>query len=304
MPLAPLVNAALASLVIGLLGLAAPAHARGALECYAEVLGVTPEGVPATFRYDDGKARSEVRGPDDLGYQPRDVAYPHAVADGPGRASARLATVTSHWFTLAGDQLREVTEVDRRDARGLLLSAQYGTHVVRKHWSGVRQISIGRDRDHLYALTNTDQLLRYRLSGKAGNSTVRLAGTVGVGFGTIGTFAYARTDVDPDGRRSDVFLATDADSGELLEYAIPVDDPAAYTRTVLASAGWYEMQAVGRTASCINSRSGRSYDGIVAVDLDGEVRLWTDRDGQDGAGDDIVQRGVLIDDWKPLAYSD
>jgi hypothetical protein len=279
-----------------------PAEARGSLECYAQAIGVTARGVPTTFTYDDGRASSEVRGPDDLGYQPRDVAYPHLVRNGAGRAQPDAST--SYWFTLSGDQLREVTEVDRRNARGLLSSATYETHVVRKHWDGVRQISIGHDRDHLYVLTNTDQLLRYRLSGKDGNTSVRLADTVGVGFATIGTFEYARTATDENGARADFFLATDADSGALIEVAVPLDDPTAYTRTVLATSGWIDLQAVGRTASCLNSTSGRSYDGIVGVGTDGQVRLWTDRDATDGLGDDIVPRGVLKGDWKPLAYSD
>lgn len=302
MPLRPLVLAVLGSLVagsLGTLGTAAPAQARGSLQCFAQVQGVTPRGVPATFTYEKARATSEVRGPDDLGYQPRDLALPHATEGGKSLLAPRAGTTTSHWFTLSGDQLREVTEVDRRDGRGRLVSASYRTRVVRKHWSGVRQISIGRDRDHLYALTNDDELLRYRLSGKDGNTTVKLDATVGTGFGTVGTFEYARTE---DG--ADVFLATDADTGALLEYAVPVDDPTAYTSMVLQPEGWFSMQSVGRTASCLNAESGRTYDGIVGVDLDGRVRLWTDRDSADGSGADIVRRGVLKGDWKPLAYSD
>lgn len=282
---------------------AGPAHGRGSLECFAEVPGVTPRGVPTTFTYDDGKATSVNRGPDDLGYQPRDVAHSHQVGES-DRLVGAPEPVTSHWFTVSGDQLREVTEVDRRDPRGLLIAAEYRTHLVRRHWEGVRQISIGQDRDHLYVLTNTDQLLQYRLVGRDGNTTVKLAATVGIGFGTIGTLEYARTVTADDGAVSDVFLATDADTGELLELTIPTAEPTAYTRTVLATEGWAEMRSVGRTASCINTRSGRSYDGIVGVDLDGQVLMWTDRDAEDGVGDDIVSRGVLKGDWKPMAYSD
>jgi hypothetical protein len=294
--------AAVGAAAIALMGLAGPVEARGSLECFAEVPGVTPRGVPTTFTYDDGRSASVNRGPDDLGYQPRDVAYPHDVDGGRDRSS-RPTSVTSHWFTLSGDQLREVTEVDRRDARGLLVAAEYRTRVVRRHWEGVRQISIGRDRDHLYVLTNTDQLLQYRLSGQEGSTTVKLAATVGTGFGSVGTLEYARTVTD-DGARSDVFLTTDADTGALVELSIPVDAPTAYSRAVLATEGWIDMRSVGRTASCINARSGRSYDGIVGVDVDGRVLLWTDRDAKDGSGEDIVPRGVLKDDWKPMAYSD
>jgi hypothetical protein len=297
MPLSPVVSAALVTGLVAGLGLPGPAEAKGSLECYAEVPGVTARGVPTTFVYDDGQTSSQTRGPDDLGYQPRDLAYPHEVGEG------RAAPTSSHWFTLSGDQLREVTEVDERDAHGVLVSARYETRVVRQHWAGARQISIGADRSYLYVLTNTDQLLRYRLSGRDGDTSVKLSATVGVGFGSIGTFEYART-ATTGGTRSDVFLATDADSGALLEYAVPVDDPTAYTRTELAAEGWLGMQSVGRTASCLNTRSGRSYDGIVAVDHDGEVVLWTDRDAADGLGDDIVRRGVLKAAWKPLSYSD
>jgi hypothetical protein len=276
-------------------------QARGSVECFASVPGATARGVPTTFRYEDGRTFSEKRGPDDLGYQPRDIANPHYAKA--GRVSTMRQTVRSYWFTLSGNQLREVTEVDRRDGHGVLLSAEYHTHVVRKHWSGVRQISIGKDRDHLYALTNTDQLLRYRLTGKNGNASAKLDATVGIGFGTLGTFEYART-VTILGGAFDVFLATDADSGELLEYTIPVASPTSYLRTVLATGGWADLRSAGRTASCLNPGSGRTYDGIVAVDVAGSVHLWSDRDGSDGVGIDIVDRGVIKSRWRPTPYND
>src|SRR5689334_16555300 len=102
MPLRPLVLAALGSLVVGSLGTVAPAAGRGSLECYAQVQGVTPRGVPTTFTYEKGRATSEARGPDDLGYQPRDLALPHPAE---GTRLPRAGTTTSHWFTLSGDQL-------------------------------------------------------------------------------------------------------------------------------------------------------------------------------------------------------
>jgi hypothetical protein len=277
---------------------------RHSLECHAYVHGVTPRGVPVTFRYDDGTVVNESRGPDALGYQPRDLAYPHYAGAGLATAAHRAARITSYWFTLSGNQLSEVTEVDRRDKRGVLVSAEYFTRVVRKNWAGARQISIGEDRDYLYALTNTDQLLRYRLTGKDGNTNAVLDQVVGVGFAAIGTWEYTRSFTDDAGARSDVFLATDADSGELLEFTIPQDDPTSYTRTVLQETGWTDLRSAGRLASCLNPTSGRSYDGIVGVDLEGTVRLWTDRDSRDGLGDDIVGRGVLKDAWKPMAYGD
>ena len=216
---------------------------RHGLECHAYVHGVTARGVPVTFRYDDGKAVTEKRGPDDLGYQPRDLALPHYPGAGSAPAAHRAARVTSYWFTLSGTQLREVTEVDRRNQRGVLVSAEYRTRVVRKNWAR-RPPDLDRPGPRLiYALTNTDQLLRYRLTGDDGNATAMLDQVVGVGFAAIGTFEYTRSFTDDDGVRSDVFLATDADSGELLEFTIPQDDPTAYTRTVLQPTGWTDMRS-------------------------------------------------------------
>src|SRR5262249_6111293 len=157
-----------------------------------------------------------------------------------------------------GPQLREVTEIDHRDSQGRLVASQYRTRVIRKDWGGARQISIGKDRDKLYVLTNNDQLLRYRLRGKDGNTREKYDQRVGVGLGTIGTFEYART-ITALGLRTDVFLATDADSGQLLEYAIPREDPSSYTRTVLAEYGWSDMRAAGRTASCVDGKTGHTY---------------------------------------------
>ena len=196
-----------------LLGLVGPAEAGGSLECFAEVPGMTARGVPATFHYESGAASTIKRGPGRLGYQPRDVAFPH-------HADGLAAATKSYWFTLSGSQLREVTEIDRRDAQGNLVSSDYHTRVVGKHWEGARQISIGRNRAYLYVLTNTDQLVRYRLRGKDGETAARYDQVVGTGFGTIGTFGYSRT-ITALGARIDVFLATDADTGALLEFAIP-----------------------------------------------------------------------------------
>src|SRR4051794_36655721 len=146
-------------------GAVAAGRAEGppSLTCFAEVPGVTAHGVPATFHYEDGQATTEKRGPDDLGYQPRDIAYPHESTGGLIGATARADRVTSYWFTLSGPQLREVTEVDSRDAQGRLVSSDYHSRVLRKHWAGVRQISIGLDRERMYVLTNGGQLLRYDL---------------------------------------------------------------------------------------------------------------------------------------------
>jgi hypothetical protein len=283
-------------LAVALLGPVGPAAARESLECFAEVSGVTARGVPATFHYEDGTATTIKRGPDRLGYQPRDVAFPHHV-------DALAATSKRYWFTLSGSQLREVTEVDRRDAQGRLLAAEYHTHVVGKHWQGARQITIGRNRAYLYVLTNTDLLVRYRLSGKDGNASAKFDQVVGAGFGSIGTLEYTRT-ITALGARIDVFLATDADTGSLVELVIPKDDPTMYARRVLAESGWWDMRTAGRSASCLNPKNGDTYDAIVAVDSTGAVRLWTDRDGDDSDGSDIVEWGVLKGSWKPMPYND
>jgi hypothetical protein len=290
-------RAAMASaLAVALLGPAGPAEAGGSLECFAEVPGITARGVPATFHFESGSASTIKRGPGRLGYQPRDIAFPH-------HADALAATAKSYWFTVSGSQLREVTEIDRRDAQGHLVSSSYHTRVVAKHWEGARQISIGRNRAYLYVLTNTDQLVRYRLRGKDGETTVRFDQVVGTGFGTIGTFGYART-ITALGARIDVFLATDADSGALLEYAIPRDEPTTYASRVLVDTGWWDFRAAGRMASCLNPKNGQPYGAIAAVDITGAVRLWTDEDATDGDGSDIVEWGVLKPSWKPMPYSD
>jgi hypothetical protein len=284
------------ALAVALLGLVGPAEAGVTLECFAEVPGMTARGVPATFHYESGSASTIKRGPGRLGYQPRDVAFPH-------HADGLAATQKSYWFTVSGSQLREVTEIDRRDAQGNLVSSDYHTRVVGKHWEGARQISIGRNRAYLYVLTNTDQLVRYRLRGKDGETAARFDQVVGTGFGTIGTFGYSRT-ITALGARIDVFLATDADSGALLEFAIPRDEPTTYARRVLVDGGWWDFRATGRMASCLNPKNGHTYGAIVAVDITGAVRLWTDDDATDGDGSDIAEWGMLKPFWKPMPYSD
>jgi hypothetical protein len=283
-------------LAMALLGPAGPAQAGGSLKCFAEVPGMTARGVPATFHYESGSASTVKRGPGRLGYQPRDVAFPH-------HAGGLAATTKSYWFTLSGSQLREVTEIDHRDARGNLVSSEYHTRVVGKHWEGARQISIGRNRAYLYVLTNADQLVRYRLIGKDGETAARYDQVVGTGFGSIGTFGYSRT-ITALGARIDVFLATDADTGALLEFAIPRDEPTTYAPRVLVDSGWWDFRTTGRVASCLNPKNGHTYGAIVAVDITGAVRLWTDHDPTDGDGGDIVEWGMLKPSWKPMPYSD
>ncbi len=282
------------------------ASAGEPLACTATVPGVTARGVPTTFTYVDGKTASLKRGPDALGYQPRDIALPHYVASNarttPALSAARaVSTKRSFWFTLSGQQLREVVEVDRRDASGKLLSADYRTRLVRKGWSGIRQMTIGQGRKYLYVLNNKDQLQRYRFSGRQGNASVRFDATVGSGFGTLGSFEYART-ISILGSKYDVLLATDADSDELLEYTVSVTNPTSYRRTVLDQGGWADLRAASRTASCAGL-GGMTYDAIVGVDVFGDVHIWSDRDGDDGVGIDIDDRGVVKESWRPLAYS-
>jgi hypothetical protein len=71
---------------------------------------------------------------------------------------------------------------------------------------------------------------------------------------------------------------------------------------VLDQGGWADSRSASRTASCVTS-GGTHYDGIVAVDISGTVRLWTDRNGADGDGNDITEQGVIKSGWKPMPYS-
>jgi hypothetical protein len=291
---APLLSSVLALSVSGV----TPAGAAGTtLQCEARVPGVTARGVPVTLHYDGGRASTQRRGPGRLGYQPRDLAYPHPTTTGPATYPS-----TSYWFTVSGSQLREVTEVDRRDDQGRLV-ASYRTRVVRKHWENVRQIAIGRGRARLYVLSTDDQLLRYKLRGKGDDTRVQFEEVVGAGFGSIGSFEYVRT-ITALGLRTDVFLATNADTGQLLEYAIPKENPSSYSVSVLADTGWWDMRVASRQASCVDPRNGRAYGAIVGVGVDGAVQLWTDLDPADGDGSDIAPWGVLKPSWQPLAYSD
>ena len=70
---------------------AGPAAGPPTLTCFAEVPGVTARGVPVTFHYEDGLATTEKRGPDSLGYQPRDIAYPHPATGGLVGTAGRAA---------------------------------------------------------------------------------------------------------------------------------------------------------------------------------------------------------------------
>ena len=273
------------------------------LECHAYVPGVTVRGVPATFRYDDGKVVTEKRGPDDLGYQPRDLALPHypGCRDCLGRASC------GEGLQLLVHPLRQPVARSHGDRPARSATAYclggYTTRLVRKNWSGARQISIGQDRDFMYVLTNTDQLLRY--GSPARTATPREARPGGrFGLRRIGTFEYTRSFTDDEGMRSDVFLAPPRRLGR----AAGVHDPARRPDGVhpeRASAPRLDRHAFGGPAGVVPEpeqravvrRHRRSRPG-------GCVRLWTDRDSHDGEGNDIFERGVLKDAWRPMAYSD
>jgi hypothetical protein len=124
------VTAVAIALLVAPMGAGTPASGLEPLDCQATVPGVTARGLPTTFRYDDGRTSSQRRGPDTLGYQPRDIAFAHR------STSLKLsATTRSYWFTLSGQQLREVIETNKRDAQGRLLSTDYRTRLVKKGWS-------------------------------------------------------------------------------------------------------------------------------------------------------------------------
>src|SRR5688572_2394755 len=105
----PATRRAAAAAALAIAPLVAPAGASAAaaiedLDCVATVPGVTARGMPTTFRYNDGKTSSQRRGPDDIGYQPRDIARPH-LATTSTLAAAGGTTTRSYWFTLSGQQL-------------------------------------------------------------------------------------------------------------------------------------------------------------------------------------------------------
>ena len=201
------------------------------------------------------RPRSENRGPDDLGYQPRDVAYPHDLDAGTGRATARRrspATGSRCPAPSCGRSPRS-TVATRAD---VLVSAEYRTRVVRQalggrppdlHRAGPRPPV--RPHQHRPAASSTGS--RARTAARPSSCDHRRHG--------VRHDRHAR--VRPHGHRRRRRRAPTSSWPPTPTPArcVELRDPESTTRRRTPApcwppSGWIDMRSVGRTASCMNAR--------------------------------------------------
>ena len=266
---------------------------------------MTARGVPATFHYEGGPAdhREARAGPPRLPAPRHRLPPPGAgglVGTAEGGPGHQLLV---HPVGLPAARGHRDRPARRAGQPGLARTTTPASS--RKHWEGARQISIGTNRDRTSTCSPTaTSCCATDLHGKDGDTPRGSTRS-----SARGSAPSARSSTPHDHRpralRIDVFLATDADTGALLEFAIPRDEPTTYART-------------GAGRQRLVRHPHRRADGVVpepeerahstarssAVDITGAVRLWTDRRPSDGDGSDIAEWGVLKPSWKPMPYSD
>ena len=232
---------------------------------------------------------------------PRRGLPPRLAADGLRPPPRKLLVHAVGLAAARGDR-------DRPSRRaGYLVSSDYHTRVVGKHWEGARQISIGRrSRPTSTCSPTPTSSCGTGCRARTARRAARYDQVVGTGLRHHRHVRVLPHDHRP-GRALDVFLATDADSGALLEFAIP----SGRTRRRTPAGCWRraaggDIRASGADGvvhepeerALVRRRSSRSTS-------TGAVLLWTDRrrDGRRRASD-IAEWGVLKPFWKPMPYSD
>ncbi|ASN40246.1 hypothetical protein [Paeniglutamicibacter terrestris] len=151
----------------------------------------------------------------------------------------------------------------------------------------------------IYGLTDSGALGRYVFNGAGGPKSRVVVGNSG--WQGIKTLAFDREGVVAGTTRTaDVLLATTID-GRLVEYTIPHDKPAQWSRRDLKSATWGNFKYLG-SATCGEWGKPNQPRMLLGVLGNGDVYLYLDKRNDDSSGADIIGYGKIASGWTEKLY--
>lgn len=276
----------------GLLTVATPANAVVAIPgaiCTLRTLGVSPIGQVMRRKYETNNGTASLSG---VGYNPGRFGFaPKALVNEPGAGGVpfvndRYLANSTNGYLYRVSAVGQTSYNDVKITRTALSSG----------WGSIRTLNFSPSGtttgSYLYGLADSGAFYRYVYGGTAPHSRVTIGAS---GWQGIRTIDYTRTVTIPGTtRKADVFLATSSD-GRLMEYTIPLDTPAKWTRRDLITTGWNVFKSVQSEDCYVNGRSsGRILIGVTTTNY---AYLYHDRNATDSSAADLVGYGRIATGW-------
>ncbi|MFC7486093.1 hypothetical protein [Knoellia pratensis] len=241
----------------------------------------TRNGQPASTldRYNPGR----------LGFVPRGL-----VTD-PGGAGGIPAVNSFYLGNSAAGNFYRISAVGQNSSEEVKVTATS----VGTSWSAIRTLTTtgsgGSNSNYIYGLSDAGGFYRYQYGPASQAPYGRV--TVGAsGWQVVKTIARTRTVTLPGTtRQADVLLATTTD-GKLVEYTVPLDQPAQWTRVDLKTTSWGGFKAL-HSGDCYNNSGAAVGRILLGVTTAGDVYLYHDKNANDGSGSDVVGYGKISSGW-------
>lgn len=263
----------------------------GDVVCNVRSVGVNADGylIERSYYSEGGVGRTSTStySPEAIGFVPRALV-----------ARTDITTSTGfripHFFATSTDGYIYDVRVDLRNGNDNTTTSTK----LAKTWGSVRTLNAQAGNGYLYGLNDNGGFYRYTYqNGKVGAPTSRA--TIGTsGWQGVKTLAYTARGVSG----ADTFVATTT-AGQLVEYTIPHNNPAAWSRVTLKSSTWGNFSSLS-TGTCF-SRSGPASTGSVwlGIQPSGDAYLYYDKNQNDHSGADIVGYGKVASGWTEKYYS-
>lgn len=279
-----------------------PARALPGLECQLWANGVSSTGqiVQREYATKNGKATitTDAYGPGRMSFVPRTM-----VTTGFGALDGFL---DEHSFASSSDgyfyAVDAIGKTSFDDVK--ITETRLGAG-----WSGIRlaaesqklNMSSGGGVTTFYGISDSGGMYQYKVGDYRKPPHSRVTAST-KGWQVVKTFTFSRQIfIKGTNRIADVFLATLKD-GKLVEYTVPLDKPAQWTRKDLRPSGWGHFNYVAsvwcRAADGKESPSRM----LLGVHDNGDVYLYLDKKTTDGSGADIVGYGRIATGWTQKYY--
>ncbi|GAB3816916.1 hypothetical protein [Kribbella italica] len=276
--------------VTGILGSARPAAAAlGDVpsDCKSWTTAYRSDGQRLSYNYSARKTITKAIVDDKLGWVPTGLAAGAESGSDDNYASASLVTHPTD------GQLYYLHRVVQR-IDGVEKVTKLTTTSLAAGFEGTRILADGPFPYYYRVAGNS--LYRFQTTfGQEGppiSTPVKLSGD----WGTVNTLRYQRTGGTADAPVHVLFGTTS--DGQLLEWRIPVTDPATITTKVLQATGWEEFTSLTQ-GSCASRPNGRL---LLGIKPGGRVALRFDANAKDGKGTDFKGGSLGSVGWTEKAY--